>query len=99
MDQKKQNGGKREGAGRKPKAEEDKALVRLKKALERTYSSGDDEDNIVSFLTEFFMSKEGKKFFAEHIIGKPKETIDTNIKQSIINWVETKTYDSNQETD
>ena len=79
MEQKGKNGGKREGSGRKKKVDEDKAIVRLKKALELTYQHGNDEDNIASFLMEFVITKEGKKFFAEHLIGKPKERIEADV--------------------
>ena len=71
-----QNGGKREGAGRKPKADEDKAKIRLLKALKFKYLHTDDEDNVISFLSEFLNTKDGLKFFAEHLIGKPQDKVE-----------------------
>lgn len=70
-----EHGGKRVGAGRKSVADEDKAQERLLKALKSKYKGKEDEDNVVKFLSEFLGTKEGLKFFAEHIIGKPKEKI------------------------
>lgn len=85
--------------GRKPKADEDKARERLLAALKLKYKRAEDEDNIVKFLSEFLDSKEGLKFFAEHLIGKPKEKIQAEVKQSLINWVEEKTYEANDKAD
>lgn len=70
------NGGKREGAGRKKMTDEKKAVERLKKALRSKYSSEDDEEAIEAFLIEFSETKEGMKFFAEHLLGKPTDKID-----------------------
>jgi hypothetical protein len=67
------HGGVREGAGRPPKADEDKAQARLLRAIKTAYSKEDDEEAINDFLVKFVATKDGMKFFAEHIIGKPKD--------------------------
>ena len=77
-DGRKNNGGNK-NAGRKKKTDEEKAITRLKEALKLTYQNDDDEDNIHSFLVEFLISKEGKKFFAEHLIGKPTEKVQADV--------------------
>lgn len=76
MDKRENNGGARKGAGRKPKVDEEKAEQRLLKALKFKYLQTEDEENIVEFLSEFLGTKEGLKFFAEHIIGKPKDKVE-----------------------
>lgn len=74
-DKRKNNGGNK-NAGRKPKADEEKATTRLLKALKYKYQKDGDENNIIQFLSEFLDTKEGLKFFAEHIIGKPKDKVE-----------------------
>lgn len=73
QDKKDGRGGVREGAGRPKKVDEEKAKNRLLKALRTAYSQDDDEEAINDFLVKFVDSKEGMKFFAEHLIGKPKD--------------------------
>jgi hypothetical protein len=65
--------------GRKPKAEEDKAITRIKQAIKLIYKEQDDEDNIILFLKDFAETKEGMKFLSEHLLGKPAQTINANI--------------------
>jgi len=67
------HGGVREGQGRPRKVDEEKAQVRLLKAIRTLYSKEDDEEAINEFLQKFVVTKEGMKFFAEHLIGKPKD--------------------------
>lgn len=74
-DKRKNNGGHK-NAGRKSKADEDKAQSRLLKALKLAYNKDTDETNVVAFLKDFVGTKEGMKFFAEHLIGKPKDKVE-----------------------
>lgn len=79
MEQKKSNrGGKREGAGRKTKVDEEKANVIMLKALSEIKSTDTDDDTKIAFLKDLYKSERGKMFIAEHIFGKPKEhlTVD-----------------------
>lgn len=79
------NGGAREGAGRKPKAEEVKLIEALSpldslalSVIERGLEDGD-----TAVL----------KIFMEYRYGKPKQSIDAHVTGSMdIIWNETKTY-------
>lgn len=69
-------GGAREGAGRPTKVDEEKAAVRITKALKTLYSKKDEEEAVIAFLVDFGASKDGKMFFAQHLLGLPKKNID-----------------------
>lgn len=83
-------GGKREGAGRKPKVEELALIERLSplddiamKALENGVRSGE-----LGFV----------KLFMEYRFGKPKESVE--LKGGLtIQWQEEKTYAPNDQAD
>jgi len=86
------HGGVRKGAGRPTKVDEDKAQARLLKAIRTAYSQADDEEAINSFLVKFVGTKEGMKFFAEHLIGKPKDKsvfdeLPDDVESVTINYV------------
>tara|TARA_R100001244_G_scaffold43653_1_gene39169 strand:+ start:147 stop:434 length:288 start_codon:yes stop_codon:yes gene_type:complete len=66
----KDNGGKREGAGRKPKRDEDKQRVIFESALKRITGEEETDESKILFLVDFALEKEGKKFIAEHVFGK-----------------------------
>jgi len=93
VDGRKNNGAKKgesRGQGRKSKADEDKAKLLLKKALKSLYSTNDDEEATVEFLKEFIPTPRGQQFTAEHLLGKPKEQVESSISiESIkpIEWV------------
>tara|TARA_R110002012_G_scaffold130030_2_gene282477 strand:- start:383 stop:673 length:291 start_codon:yes stop_codon:yes gene_type:complete len=65
-----EHGGKREGAGRKPKADEIKLIERLDRII--------NEDEAIEKLKELI--QEGNfnalKLYMEYRFGKPKETIE-----------------------
>jgi len=88
MDKRKENGGARTNAGRKPKAEEQKLIEKLS-PLDQTA------------LNKFGIAlKGGEKWaielFFKYMYGLPKQSIEADVKQTMINWVEQKTYnDSN----
>lgn len=88
MDGRKNNKGHKGKAGRKPKAQEDLAIERINRALKEIYDQDIEEDAVNEFLKDFVQEKEGKKFFAEHILGKPKEQRDVNFKFLDINPIE-----------
>lgn len=69
-------GGAREGAGRPTKVDEQKAAVRITNALRCIYDKGNDEEAVNAFLVDFGVSKDGKLFFAQHLLGLPKKNID-----------------------
>ena len=73
-------GGKRENAGRKPKADEEKVNNLFVNALKELYSKEtDDEAKIVFIKDTLLSSQRGQIFVAEHIFGKaPQEIKQTN---------------------
>lgn len=72
-----ENGGKRAGAGRKPKIDEQKANYLFATALRELYDTDIDDEAKVKFIKETLMSSQrGQIFIAEHVFGKPKETIE-----------------------
>ena len=75
----KTKGGAREGAGRKPKADEEKVNNIFVTALKQLYKKGTEEEAKVAFVQNLLMSDRGRIFIAEHLFGKPKETIDQNV--------------------
>jgi len=91
MEDKRKNNGGNKNAGRKSKADEDKAKTLIRKALKKLYKKDADDDNTVLFLHEFAQTPKGQQFIAEHLLGKPKETIDNNVSVTSIEpikWVE-----------
>ncbi len=75
MENKENRGGKREGAGRKTKADEESVNELFIKALKKIYSKDEDEDAKIEFIKELAESQRGQIFIAEHIFGKPKDVV------------------------
>ena len=70
-------GGKREGAGRKPIAEELKARDTFLKAIKEYYKKENCEEAQIQFIKDTLMeSQRGQIFIAEHIFGKPEEKVN-----------------------
>jgi len=70
-------GGKREGAGRKPIAEELKARDTFLKAIKEYYKKESCEEAQIQFIKDILMeSQRGQIFIAEHIFGKPEEKVN-----------------------
>lgn len=80
MEEKKKRGGAREGAGRKPVAEEQKVNTLFVTALKELYKTDVDDDAKVRFIKETLLeSQRGQLFVAEHVFGKaPQEIKQTN---------------------
>jgi hypothetical protein len=75
-----ENGGKRPGAGRKPKHDEEKVNNIFNKALMGLYDKDTEEEAKIAFVKETLMtSQRGQIFIAEHVFGKAKETVDQNV--------------------
>jgi len=70
-------GGARKGAGRKPKADEEKVNTLFNKALIQMYSKDTDDDAKIEFVKELLKSQRGQIFVAEHVFGKPKDVVHT----------------------
>jgi hypothetical protein len=78
MEKKTNKGGARAGAGRKPVADEKKVNNIFIQALKELYSKDTEEETKIAFVKNTLMeSQRGQLFVAEHIFGKPKETIET----------------------
>lgn len=82
MDKRKDNGGKREKAGRKPKADEQKLIEKLSPLASKAYKA----------LENALTDQEGwaVKLFFEYMYGKPKQAVDVTsegekIQTTIIN--------------
>jgi len=73
-------GGKREGAGRKSKADEEKVNIIFINALKSLYEVESNDEAKEKFVKETLMdSQRGQIFIAEHIFGKaPQEVKQTN---------------------
>tara|TARA_R110002049_G_scaffold199037_1_gene369086 strand:- start:21658 stop:21942 length:285 start_codon:yes stop_codon:yes gene_type:complete len=70
--------GNKLGKGRPKKADEEKANTIMLRALKEVYSKETDDEAKVEFIkTTLLDSQRGQLFVAEHIFGKPKETIET----------------------
>tara|TARA_R110000851_G_scaffold50227_3_gene120143 strand:+ start:570 stop:881 length:312 start_codon:yes stop_codon:yes gene_type:complete len=77
----KQHGGKREGAGRPTKLDENKSNTLFVNALKELYSKETDDEAKIHFIKEVLLdSQRGQLFVAEHIFGKaPQEIKQTNL--------------------
>ena len=70
-------GGAREGAGRKPVADEKKVNNIFLQALKELYNKDTDDDAKIVFVKDTLLSSQrGQLFVAEHIFGKPKDIIE-----------------------
>jgi hypothetical protein len=78
MEDKRKNNGGHKSAGRKPKVEEQKVNTLFVNALKQLYNADTDDEAKIIFVKESLLtSQRGQLFVAEHIFGKPKETIET----------------------
>lgn len=73
------HGGARKNAGRKTKADEQKVNQIMLTALKRLHNEEEDEEAKIKFIQDLYESQRGQIFIAEHLFGKPKETIDNNM--------------------
>lgn len=82
MEEKKQKGGARRGAGRKSVADEKKVNTLFINALKELYNEDNEDIAKVNFIKTTLMdSQRGQLFIAEHIFGKPKDVseVDLNV--------------------
>jgi len=83
MDNRKNNGGAREGAGRKPKAQEQKLIERLDAII--------DSDEALNQLGKLVAKGDLRaiQLYLSYRYGKPKESIDLNSSEGLnINFKE-----------
>lgn len=77
MDKRKYNGGKREGAGRKPKSEEQDLIEKLDKIIQ--------EEEVIKQLKELIADGDLRaiQLYLNYRRGKPKETKDITINEDM----------------
>ncbi|WP_295677357.1 hypothetical protein [uncultured Empedobacter sp.] len=89
-------GGARNGAGRKPKADEEKTNQIFLTMIKDVKKVDTDDEARIALAKELFSFERGCMFIAEHVFGKPKEIIEqTNIDAKSIPIVlsDGKTYE------
>ena len=69
-------GGAREGAGRKSKADEEKSNQIFLNMIKSVKNVNTDDEARLELAKELFSFERGQMFIAEHVFGKPKETIE-----------------------
>lgn len=72
----KTHGGARKGAGAKRKADIEKANEVFLSMIKSVHSVETDEEAKQELAKTLYSFERGKMFIAEHIFGKPKETIE-----------------------
>ena len=70
------NGGKRKGAGRKPKIDEITQHELFAKAINVIGNKSTPEESQIAFLKKLAESQRGQIWIAEKFWGKPKEVIE-----------------------
>jgi hypothetical protein len=78
-------GGKRENAGRKPKADEQKTNTIFLEAIKRVKNVETDDEARIEMAKDLLTFERGQIFISEHLFGKPKETIDNNVTLTDLN--------------
>ncbi len=69
-------GGARPGAGRKPKADEEKTNSIFLTMIKEVKNVETDDEARIELAKELFSFERGCMFIAEHVFGKPKEIIE-----------------------
>jgi hypothetical protein len=72
-------GGAIPGNGRKSKADEEKVNVLFVNALKTFYKVDEEFEAKEKLVHTLLESQRGQIFISEHLFGKPKETIDSNV--------------------
>ena len=97
MDKRKNNKGTiGNKGGRPPKVDEEKKNLLFVEAIKQITRSKDSDEAKIKYIKQLAGFERGMMFIAEHIFGKPKDTLDANVKQTMINWIEEKTYPTNE---
>ena len=72
-------GGARPGAGRKTVADEQKSNAIFLAAIKQLKSVDTDDDARIELAKELMTFDRGKIFISEHIFGKPKERVESDV--------------------
>ncbi len=87
----KTHGGARAGAGAKKKAEIEKANQVFLSMIKSVHNVETDEEAKRELAKTLYTFERGQMFIAEHLFGKPVQTIDNNV--SVSNFDISKLYD------
>lgn len=90
-------GGKREGAGRKPKADEKKVNTIMLTALRELHKKETDDEAKIAFIKDLYESQRGQIFIAEHLFGKPKEIVENTVKATGITLKDLINFDNSEQ--
>lgn len=85
MEEKKQHGGARAGAGAPRKAEVEKSNEIFLTAIKEAKNVDNDLDARKEFAKELLTFERGKMFIAEHLFGKPEQIINNNVSVDSFN--------------
>ena len=91
---KKTRGGARANAGRKSVASEQKVNEIFLSALKSLKSVETDNEAKIEFAKDLLESQRGQIFVAEHLFGKAKETIDSNVNINNFNLKDVLKFDN-----
>ena len=72
-------GGARPGSGRKTVADEQKSNAIFLDAIKQLKSVDTDDDARIELAKELMTFDRGKIFISEHIFGKPKERVESDV--------------------
>lgn len=98
MSEESKRGGARPNAGRKPVAEEQKVNNLFITALKELYDKDSEDEAKIHFIKNTLLeSQRGQLFVAEHVFGKPKETIETTHNVNNFDIKELFKFDNNKE--
>jgi hypothetical protein len=95
--QEKSRGGARPGAGAKKKSEVEKANHFFLSMIKLVHNVETDEEAKLELAKTLYSFERGQMFIAEHLFGKPVQTIDNNVSMS--NFDITKIYDNQTQSD
>jgi hypothetical protein len=77
MEEKKKHGGARKNSGAPLKVDSLKTNTIIINAVKQITGVDTDEEARIEIVKELYKFERGKMFIAEHLLGKPKETIET----------------------
>ncbi len=97
MENESKRGGARPNAGRKSVAEEQKVNNLFITALKELYDKDSEDEAKIHFIKNTLLeSQRGQLFVAEHVFGKPKETIETTHNVNNFDIKELFKFDNNK---
>jgi vacuolar-type H+-ATPase subunit F/Vma7 len=80
-------GGKIEGSGRKPKADEEKTNTIFLTAIKELKDVNSDDEARIEIAKDLYNSQRGLIFIAEHLFGKPKDSLDVTTQGEKLNTI------------